>query len=62
MAIKRQIHRVAIVGAGYMGGDIAQAFAAAGPDAVIVDADTIATRRHLERLRGEAKTLSPKAF
>jgi 3-hydroxybutyryl-CoA dehydrogenase len=48
------IQQVAIVGAGYMGGGIAQVFAMAGLDVVIVDADPALTRRHLDRLRLEA--------
>ena len=34
-----KIERVAVVGAGYMGGGIAQVLAMAGFDVVIVDAD-----------------------
>ena len=48
------IQQVAVVGAGYMGGGIAQVFAMAGLDVVIVDADPALTRRHLDRLRQEA--------
>jgi 3-hydroxybutyryl-CoA dehydrogenase len=48
------IQQVAVVGAGYMGGGIAQVFAMAGLNVVIVDADPGLTRRHLERLRQEA--------
>jgi 3-hydroxybutyryl-CoA dehydrogenase len=48
------IQQVAVVGAGYMGGGIAQVFAMAGLDVVIVDADPGLTRRHLDRLRQEA--------
>jgi 3-hydroxybutyryl-CoA dehydrogenase len=33
------IERIAVVGAGYMGGGIAQVFAMAGLNVVIVDAD-----------------------
>lgn len=50
-----QIERIAVVGAGYMGGGIAQVFAMAGFDVVIVDADADLTRRHLERLYAEAE-------
>lgn len=50
-----QIERVAVVGAGYMGGGIAQVLAMAGLDVVIVDADPALTRRHLDRLRQEAE-------
>ena len=49
------IEHIAVVGAGYMGGGIAQVFAMAGMDVVIVDADPILTTRHLERLRHEAE-------
>ena len=48
------IERIAIVGAGYMGGGIAQVFAMAGFDVVIADADPILAARHLDRLRQEA--------
>jgi 3-hydroxybutyryl-CoA dehydrogenase len=48
------IEHIAVVGAGYMGGGIAQVFAMAGFDVAIVDADPDLTRRHLERLRREA--------
>jgi 3-hydroxyacyl-CoA dehydrogenase, NAD binding domain len=37
------------------GGGIAQVFAMAGLDVVICDADPDLTRRHLDRLRGEAE-------
>jgi 3-hydroxybutyryl-CoA dehydrogenase len=50
-----QIERIAVVGAGYMGGGIAQVFAMAGFGVVIVDADSDLTRRHLERLYSEAE-------
>jgi 3-hydroxybutyryl-CoA dehydrogenase len=49
------MQRVAIVGAGYMGGGIAQVFALAGLDVAIVDADSRRTCQHLQRLRHEAK-------
>lgn len=49
-----QIEQVAVVGAGYMGGGIAQVLAMAGLDVVICDADPATTSRHLERLRREA--------
>jgi 3-hydroxybutyryl-CoA dehydrogenase len=48
------IERIAVVGAGYMGGGIAQVFAMAGLNVVIVDADPALTARHLDRLRLEA--------
>lgn len=49
------MEHIAVVGAGYMGGGIAQVFAMAGMDVVIVDADPILTARHLDRLRQEAE-------
>lgn len=49
-----QIERVAVVGAGYMGGGIAQVLAMAGFDVVIADADADTTSHHLERLYREA--------
>lgn len=49
------IDHVAVVGAGYMGGGIAQVLAMAGLDVVIVDADPGLTHRHLDRLRQEAE-------
>ncbi|HSU37737.1 MAG TPA: 3-hydroxyacyl-CoA dehydrogenase family protein, partial [Propionibacteriaceae bacterium] len=50
-----QISKVAVVGAGYMGGGIAQVLAMAGLDVVIVDASPDITQRHLERLGREAE-------
>jgi 3-hydroxybutyryl-CoA dehydrogenase len=50
-----KIEQVAVIGAGYMGGGIAQVFAMAGLDVVICDADPALTHRHLDRLRGEAE-------
>jgi 3-hydroxybutyryl-CoA dehydrogenase len=50
-----QIEHIAVIGAGYMGGGIAQVFAMAGLDVVICDADPDLTRRHLDRLFGEAE-------
>ena len=49
------IKQIAVVGAGYMGGGIAQVFAMAGMDVVIVDTDPTMTTRHLDRLRREAE-------
>ena len=49
------MEHIAVVGAGYMGGGIAQVFAMAGMDVVIVDADPILTARHLDRLHQEAE-------
>jgi 3-hydroxybutyryl-CoA dehydrogenase len=50
-----QIKHIAVIGAGYMGGGIAQVFAMAGLDVVICDTDPDLTRRHLDRLRQEAE-------
>ncbi|HEX5907554.1 MAG TPA: 3-hydroxyacyl-CoA dehydrogenase family protein [Propionibacteriaceae bacterium] len=49
-----QIEHIAVIGAGYMGGGIAQVFAMAGLDVAICDADPTLTSRHLDRLRREA--------
>ena len=49
------IEKVAVVGAGYMGGGIAQVLAMAGFEVSIADADAETTRHHLERLRREAR-------
>jgi len=49
-----QINRAAVVGAGYMGGGIAQVLAMAGVDVAISDADPEATARMHERLLREA--------
>jgi 3-hydroxybutyryl-CoA dehydrogenase len=49
-----QIAHIAVIGAGYMGGGIAQVFAMAGFDVAICDADPALTSRHLDRLRREA--------
>ena len=48
-----EINKVAVVGAGYMGGGIASVLAAAGLEVVIADADADVTRRHHERLLAE---------
>ena len=50
-----QIQHIAVVGAGYMGGGIAQVLAMAGFDVAIIDADSNLTRRHLDRLGREAE-------
>ena len=50
-----QIEHIAVIGAGYMGGGIAQVFAMAGLDVVICDADPALTHRQLDRLRREAE-------
>jgi 3-hydroxybutyryl-CoA dehydrogenase len=49
-----QIEHIAVIGAGYMGGGIAQVFAMAGLDVSICDADPTLTSRHLDRVRQEA--------
>jgi 3-hydroxybutyryl-CoA dehydrogenase len=54
-SVTAQIHQVAVVGAGYMGGGIAQVLAIAGLDVVIVDAAPDITHRHLDRLCWEAE-------
>jgi 3-hydroxybutyryl-CoA dehydrogenase len=53
---------VAVVGAGYMGGGIAQVLAIAGFRVVITDADAETTRGHLERLRQEARTFEEQGL
>lgn len=50
-----QIETVAVVGAGYMGGGIAQSFANAGLHVTIADADPEATTRNHARLLEEAR-------
>ena len=50
---RAEIDKVAVVGAGYMGGGIASVLAAAGLEVVIADADAEATRRNHERLLAE---------
>ena len=50
----REINKVAVVGAGYMGGGIAQCLAMAGMDVQLADASQDATRASLERLIREA--------
>lgn len=49
------IERVAVVGAGYMGGGIAQSLALAGLEVQLADASAEATQQALERLLGEAE-------
>ena len=49
------IDRVAVIGAGYMGGGIAQVLALAGFEVVIADLDQERTEAHLRRLRTEAE-------
>ena len=50
----REINKVAVVGAGYMGGGIAQCLALAGMDVQLADASTDATHASLARLIREA--------
>jgi 3-hydroxybutyryl-CoA dehydrogenase len=56
------MEHIAVVGAGYMGGGIAQVFAMAGLDVVIVDADPALTTRHLDRLRQEAEDFESRGL
>ena len=56
------MEQVAVVGAGYMGGGIAQVFAMAGVDVVIVDADPALTARHLDRLGQEAEDFEDRGL
>ena len=58
----RMMEHVAVVGAGYMGGGIAQVFAMAGVDVVIVDADPALTARHLDRLGQEAEDFEDRGL
>ena len=53
-SVTAHIQKVAVIGAGYMGGGIAQVFAMAGFDVAICDADPALTGRHLDRLGREA--------
>src|SRR4051812_14052447 len=46
---------VAVVGGGYMGGGIAQSFAAKGIDCVLIDATPERSREAVKRLHGEAQ-------
>jgi 3-hydroxybutyryl-CoA dehydrogenase len=56
------IERIAVIGAGYMGGGIAQVFAVAGMDVVIADADAALTVRHVDRLRREAEDFESRGL
>lgn len=49
------IRSAAVIGAGYMGGGIAQSMAAAGMKVVLADISPEATRKALNRLLGEAR-------
>lgn len=53
--VSGSIDRVAVVGAGYMGGGIAQVLAMAGFEVAISDLDQERTEAHLHRLRTEAQ-------
>ena len=53
-SVTAHIQQVAVIGAGYMGGGIAQVFAMAGFDVAICGADPALTGRHLDRLGREA--------
>lgn len=50
-----RIETVAVVGAGYMGGGIAQSLALAGMQVAVVDADPEVTKRQFARLLDEAR-------
>lgn len=50
-----KVNSVAVVGAGYMGGGIAQSFALAGIPVVIADVDLESTKANYERLLREAQ-------
>ena len=51
----REIETVAVVGAGYMGGGIAQSLAIAGADVRLADVDAEATRASYARLLAEGE-------
>ncbi len=51
----KEISRVAVVGAGYMGGGIAQSLALGGYSVMIADADEAKTKESLKRLLKEAQ-------
>lgn len=51
--VRTQVEQVAVVGAGYMGGGIAQVLALAGYTVRIADADPATTGRQLQRLHRE---------
>jgi 3-hydroxybutyryl-CoA dehydrogenase len=53
----RTIQQVAVIGAGYMGGGIAQCLAVNGVDVVIADRDPALTARSFDRLVTETETL-----
>lgn len=51
----QKINTVAVVGAGYMGGGIAQVLAQSGFDVTIADVSAQVAHEHLERILGEAE-------
>ena len=53
--MKSKIDTAAVVGAGYMGGGIAQSLALAGVDVKLADANSELTKKSLERLLAEAE-------
>jgi 3-hydroxybutyryl-CoA dehydrogenase len=55
-----EIRRVAVVGAGQMGGGIAQVVAASGRDVALLDAQPGATDRALEAMRPSLGKLAEK--
>src|SRR6187549_1356105 len=57
-----QIEHIAVIGAGYMGGGIAQVFAMAGLDVAICDAEPELTHRNLDRLRREAEDFEKRGL
>ena len=54
--------RVAIVGAGYMGGGIAQTLAKAGARCVVVDVDAAKADQALERINAQARDFEAKGY
>lgn len=58
----RQIERVAVIGAGYMGGGIAQVLALAGLHVTIADAEPSLTQGHLDRLCREAEDFEARGL
>jgi 3-hydroxybutyryl-CoA dehydrogenase len=60
--MSRSIQTVAVVGAGYMGGGIAQSLAINGVDVVIADKDATLTARSYDRLVAETATLEAQGL
>ena len=56
------IRNIAVVGAGYMGGGIAQVLAIAGFQVAVTDADAETTRRQLDRIRQEARAFEDQGL